>query len=103
MAEPAFSMELELHRIDCVSSNKLMGNYVLLLDLIPEFEHQLSLPPPLISGGDLIRLGVTPGPKLGAALKHVRELQLDNAISTPEEALDAASLYLELNHQQKDS
>ncbi len=43
--------------------------------------------PPLITGHDLIALGVAPGPQLGALLDVVREAQFCNLVHTREEAL----------------
>jgi len=47
-------------------------------------------PPPLLSGNDLIRAGVTPGPELGATLARLRVLQLDGVVPTA----SAARLWL---------
>lgn len=44
-------------------------------------------PPPLVTGDDLLRAGIAPGPPIGAALARIRTLQLDGAIATPAEAL----------------
>ena len=44
-------------------------------------------PPPLLTGGDLIRHGVPTGPKYSALLKRVRDAQLDEEIRTKAEAL----------------
>jgi poly(A) polymerase len=45
-------------------------------------------PPPLLSGEDLQRLGFTPGPKLGNSLKQLREAQLNEVVTTKEEAIN---------------
>lgn len=45
---------------------------------------------PLLQGRDLGALGVKPGPAMGRLLDAVYEAQLDGAITTPEQALDAA-------------
>ncbi len=47
-------------------------------------------PDPLVKGRHLLALGVAPGPRMGALLKQLYEQQLDGAISTPEDGLDAA-------------
>jgi poly(A) polymerase len=47
-------------------------------------------PPPLVTGDALLAAGVPPGPAVGAALARVRDLQLDGAIATREEAISAA-------------
>lgn len=49
------------------------------------------LPPPLLTGADLIAaLGMRPGATLGALLRHIRTTQLDGAISSRAEALALA-------------
>ncbi len=89
MAEPYFLMELELHRLDCLSSNFLMGNFVLLLDELAKKSGKVELPPPLLSGQDLINLGLKPGPDFGRLLKDIEDLRLEGKINYREEALAA--------------
>ncbi len=43
-------------------------------------------PPPLITGDDLIAMGLKPGPRFKVLLDRAREAQLDGLISTPEQA-----------------
>lgn len=42
---------------------------------------------PLLTGQDLLHLGLSEGPQIGAVLKEVRELQFDGILSSREEAL----------------
>ena len=44
-------------------------------------------PPPLISGNDLIRQGLKPGPKFKLLLEEIRDAQLNGVIATAAEAL----------------
>ncbi|MCP4693528.1 MAG: polynucleotide adenylyltransferase, partial [Desulfobacterales bacterium] len=46
--------------------------------------------PSLISGADLIVMGVTPGPRLGRLLKKIREAQDAGEVKHREEALALA-------------
>lgn len=43
--------------------------------------------PPILQGRDLLDMGMAAGTEMGALLKEARRLQLDGALSTPEEAL----------------
>ena len=52
-------------------------------------------PPPLVSGDDLIRHGVPPGPKYRVLLERIRDAQLDGEIHTRQEALELADRILE--------
>lgn len=47
-------------------------------------------PTPLLSGDDLIKAGLRPGPQFKEILETVRDAQLELRISTPEEALQLA-------------
>ncbi len=87
MAEENFPLQLELHRIDCISSNSMMGNYVLLLDMLHQTGGETALPEPLVNGRDLMATGLKPGPQLGKILREIAEMQLAGEISTKEEAI----------------
>ena len=47
-------------------------------------------PDPFLRGRDLIKLGMEPGPAMGAALKKLFEQQIAGAIESRDEAMDAA-------------
>lgn len=88
MARPGFDDELELHRVDCLSSNGMLDNYDFLRERIEAFANEPLVPPPLISGNDLKALGMKPGPHFKEVLESVANLQLDGVIGTKEEALE---------------
>ena len=88
MARPTFDDELELHRVDCQGSHRMLDNYEFLLRKREEFANEPILPPPLVRGDDLIALGLKPGPKFGEILEAVETRQLEGTLSTSEEALE---------------
>jgi poly(A) polymerase len=88
MARPTFEEELELHRVDCASSHGMLDNYEFLLQKREEFANEPIIPPPLVTGEDLIALGMKPGPKFGEILEAVETRQLEGALCNREEALD---------------
>jgi poly(A) polymerase len=88
MARPTFEEELELHRVDCASSHRMMDNYEFLLRKREEFANEPIIPPPLVRGDDLIALGMKPGPKFGEILEAVETRQLEGALKDRQEALD---------------
>jgi poly(A) polymerase len=88
MARPTFEEELELHRVDCASSHRMMDNYEFLLGKQKEFANEPIIPPPLVRGDDLIAMGFKPGPKFGEILEAVETRQLEGALLNREEALD---------------
>ncbi|PWT83911.1 MAG: phosphohydrolase [Acidobacteria bacterium] len=88
MARPTFDEELELHRVDCESSHRMLDNYDFLLCKREEFANEPIIPPPLVRGDDLIALGLKPGPKFGEILEAVETRQLEGTLRTREEALE---------------
>jgi poly(A) polymerase len=53
-----------------------------------ELAHQPEIVPPLLSGTDLIGMGIKPGPAMGALLAELREKQLQDELRTADEARD---------------
>src|SRR5215831_11412447 len=88
MARPTFQEELELHRVDCASSHRMMDNYDFLLRKREEFANEPIIPPPLVRGNDLIALGFKPGPQFGEILEAVETRQLEGSLRTADEALE---------------
>jgi poly(A) polymerase len=88
MARDHFADELELHRVDCLGSHRLLGNYDYLLAKQEEFAAAPLLPVWFLQGGDLIAQGWRPGPDLGKLLTEAHDLQLDGTHTTRDEALD---------------
>jgi hypothetical protein len=88
MARPTFADELELHRVDCESSHRMLQNHEFLLRKREEFANEPIIPPPLVRGDDLIALGLKPGPIFGDILEAVETRQLEGALRNREEALE---------------
>ncbi len=81
-----FPLELELHRLDCLGSNGNLEHYHFLLEQAEALKHQPQIHPPLLTGNDLIALGMKPGKALGELLREIRELQLADELKTKREA-----------------
>lgn len=88
MARATFDEELELHRVDCESSHRMLDNYEFLQRKREEFANEPIIPAPLVRGDDLIALGLKPGPKFGEILEAVETRQLEGTLRTREEALE---------------
>jgi len=86
LMRPTFPLELELHRMDCLGSHRRLDVYDFLVTSQKELERQPHIIPPLLSGDDLMKLGVNPGPNMGALLAEIREKQLQDELKTPSEA-----------------
>jgi poly(A) polymerase len=87
MAEPTFDREMELHRVDCASSNGFTDNYEFLQAREAEFAAEPLIPPPLVTGKDLIKLGLQPGPRFKEILEAVQNEQLEGRILEREDAM----------------
>jgi poly(A) polymerase len=81
-----FPLELELHRLDCLGSHGALDHYEFLAQQAAELEKQPAIRPPLLTGNDLMALGVKPGPVMGALLAEIREKQLQDELKTPRQA-----------------
>jgi poly(A) polymerase len=82
-----FADELELHRLDCAASHGMLGHYHLLLDRLIDYANEPVMPDPLLSGRDVLDLGVAPGPVVGRLLHQALELQLNGDLVTRDQAL----------------
>jgi len=87
MARPTFPDELELHRLDCAVSHRRFDNYCRILDVMIEMQQEPVLPPPLLRGRDLLKMGLRPGPLIGKILKEVETRQLNGELRSREEAI----------------
>jgi poly(A) polymerase len=94
MAREGFGEELELHRVDCQSSHGALDNYHFLKAKADEFANEPLIPPPLITGHDLMGLGWKPGPHFGPVLEAVQTAQLEGTLTTTEEAVE----WIKRNH-----
>ena len=89
MARPTYRDEVELHRVDCTSSHGMLDNIEFLDAREEEFASEPLIPPPLVSGHDLIALGFEPGPRFGEILEFVQTEQLEGRLCDRESALSA--------------
>jgi putative nucleotidyltransferase with HDIG domain len=87
MRLPRFDEHLELHRLDCLSSNGRLETWEMVksrYELMPPEELK---PPPLITGDDLVAAGYQPGPQFSRMLAAAEDAQLEGRIASREEAL----------------
>ncbi len=88
MSRPGFDDELELHRVDCASSHADLSNYDFVKTRREEFSHEPLIPPPLVTGKDLIDLGLRPGPDFKSMLEAVETQQLEGVLTDRAAALE---------------
>src|SRR5438270_8084000 len=85
---PKFDEQLELHRLDCISSHRDLTLYEFAKEKFHALPAEQIRPTPLITGADLIAAGYKPGPMFKELLTAVEDAQLDGSISTKEEAME---------------
>jgi poly(A) polymerase len=84
----AFPEHMELHRVDCLSSNGSLESYDFVSQFLANTPADEVHPPRLLTGDDLLRLGLAPGPLFREILQEVEDAQLEGRLTTREEALN---------------
>ncbi len=88
LIHPGIGELLDLHRADARASSKDTGHVDYCEQLLKEWTRHDLDPDPLLSGHDLARLELKPGPLFKRLLDAVREAQLDGTIRTREVAME---------------
>lgn len=100
MRRDDFENLLELHRLDCAASHADFTIFDFVTAKLKEFEAQETedalKPPPLVTGYDLIAMGLKPGPCFKKILDAVEDEQLEGHIKDRENAL----AYIREKHQE---
>ncbi len=81
-----FPLELELHKLDCLGSHGSLEFYDFLREQAAELQRKPEIKPPLLTGKDLIALGMKPGPAMGKLLDEIREKQLADELKNSRQA-----------------
>ena len=87
IAAPTFPVELNLHYLDCMASHGDTSNYQFLLNIQKELQAAPILPKPLITGHDIMELGIPQGPEVGKWKKSVYNAQLDGLFTNRKTAI----------------
>ncbi len=90
LSRPTFEMEMELHRIDCLSSHRDLTIYEWIQETLRTMPAESIKPPRLVTGEDLKGLGIAPGKAMGEILKQIEDAQLEGTIASKEEGLELA-------------
>jgi len=88
LTSPLAKEHLALHRADCLGSHGQLDNHEFSVRRREEFLARPPVRDPLISGADLIEMGLDPGPMFAVILKEVEDLRLEGALSTRQEAVE---------------
>jgi poly(A) polymerase len=87
LRQPHFDEHLELHRLDCLASHGNLDNYEFCLAQLKSASPEALRPTPLITGADLIALGLEPGPQFKEILSEVEDRQLEGSLRDKEGAI----------------
>jgi tRNA nucleotidyltransferase/poly(A) polymerase len=87
LAQPDVELHLALHAADCGASHGDLSLLDFTRARLTELGQERALPPPLLTGADLISLGYAPGPAMGEILRWVRDQQLDGTLVDRDEAV----------------
>lgn len=92
LSDEHFPLHLELHRVDCQSASGMMENYHFAKEKLEVLESGdgSALPPPLITGKDLIDMGFKPDFRFKKILTKVQDMQLAGTMNSKAEALNWA-------------
>jgi poly(A) polymerase len=92
---PRFEEHMELHRLDCLSSNRKLESYEFVRRTLAETPAEQIRPPRLLTGDDLLSMGYKPGPLFSKILRAVEDAQLEGEIKTEKEAKEYVQHRLE--------
>jgi poly(A) polymerase len=88
LAHPGIHELLTLHRADALASSRSLDHVEFCEQLLREWTAEDLTPRPVLTGEDLIRLSLKPGPLFKELLDAVHEAQLDRTITTTKQALE---------------
>jgi poly(A) polymerase len=75
-----FEEHLELHRLDCLSSHRNLDAYEFVLRFLAQTPPSEVRPERLITGEDLKKMGLLPGPAFATILRAVEDAQLEGEV-----------------------
>lgn len=83
---PRFEEHMELHRLDCLSSNRRLQSYNFVKKLLEETPPEQIRPYKLLNGDDLRAMGYKQGPIFSQILASLEDAQLEGKVQTQQEA-----------------
>jgi poly(A) polymerase len=88
LVHPGIRELLALHRADALASGRSTDHVEYCEFLLREWPPEVLNPPPVLTGHDLTRHGLEPGPLFKRLLDAVREAQLEGTVTTLKQALE---------------
>lgn len=87
MAAPHFDELLVLYRADCAACHGMLTALPAIRGMRRRLRQEALIPPPLLTGRDVMEQGVGEGPQVGALLRESADLQLEGRLNDRAEAL----------------
>lgn len=82
LSNPAVACELELLRRKCMAERIPLRNYSRILSLLHNRKSPVPMEKAWISGEDILKLGIKPGPEIGKLLRKTYNMQLSDTITS---------------------
>jgi len=90
LAEEGYPELAELCRIDALASSGDLSDYHYCQEMFSKLSHEEVKPKPLITGHDLIAMGLKPSPVFKDILTKIEDEQLEGNLTTKEAAIEMA-------------
>ena len=87
MKEKNFELLIRFHELDATSYDGNLAGLEFVKSIYPEAKRKFELKP-LLSGDDLVKLGMSPGRQFTEILRAVEDLVLEGKVGTKEEAFE---------------
>jgi poly(A) polymerase len=87
MRHPDFELLVRFHELDAVSYDGNLAGLEFVRSIYPEAKRRFEVRP-LITGEDLVKLGMQPGPKFTEILRGVEDLTLEGQLTSAKQALE---------------
>jgi poly(A) polymerase len=94
LAHEGITELLDLHRADAVAADESLEHVAFCEQKLRDWSPDVLNPPPLLTGEDLLAMGIKRGPAFKRILDAVRAAQLDGTCKTKEEALVLAQRFV---------
>jgi poly(A) polymerase len=88
LVHPGIGELLALHRADATASGRSLAHVEFCEKILRDTPPEELNPPPVLTGDDLVALGMKPGPEFKRLLDAVREAQLEGRAKSKERALE---------------
>ena len=85
------------YSLPAITANSLAGDSPVARRHIHLFLNKLRYVKPILTGDDLKRMGVTPGPNIGLILRQIHEARLDGKITTKQDEKGLVNTWLAHN------